>query len=606
MKLELQKILFPKPDICMAETLYYHRDEECLLKIPDSVLNFNKGSRVSFDTYFNSFSIGKWYKYTILGELKLELELSGSFTVSIVNYELINGAIVGKVIDEQMVSSEKKEKFVFSFAGFHQKGMHSFILLAQTEGSEFYGGSYFTDDVDANQLQEVKIALNMCTYMREKYIARNVARIRSALIEAPESPLYQNLHIYITDNAMTLMDKDYSSPYIHLTRQNAFGSVGGFTRGLINILNARIEYGLTHALMLDDDIVLDPQVLCRTYALLRMMKPEYREAWLGGGMLGLDFPTVQTESGGIIENGKYKSLKAYMGLEQPYQVLYNEVEEGAKINAWWFCGIPLDSIGGHALPYPVYFHCDDMEYACRQCKKLILINGIAVWHEEFFYKPDTYYYDKRNYEILFSLHFPAMAKKRTAKKRLFKNVVNQILWYRYHDAEEILAGVSDFLRGPDWLVSSDDRAKFNSIRENRIPTVSASELPMSFDYDRYLATLTYPGEPKWRRWLRRLTLNGWLLPANRDVIVRAEAPITYHFFRAKNVMNYSAKNHCAYMSHKSYRSAFRILCSLIKTLWQIDRRYNTVREEYRASAAELTTQAFWQRHYTAQQGENIL
>lgn len=604
MKLELQKILFPRPDICMAEPLYYHGSEKCVLNVPESVLNFDRDGSSSFDTYFNSFSIGKWRKYTILNNLKLELELSGTFAVSIVNYELINGAIVGKVIDEQTVSAEERSKFVFSFAGFHQNGMHSFILLAREDGSAFYGGSYFTDEIEVDQLQNVKIALNMCTYMREKYITKNVAQIRTALIENPDSPLYQNMHVYITDNAMTLRDEDFSGPYIHLTRQNAFGSVGGFTRGLINILDARIEYGLTHALMLDDDIVLDPQVLCRTYTLLRMMKPEYREAWLGGGMLGLDFPTVQTESGGVIENGEYRSLKVSTILENPYQVLYNEIEEGAKMNAWWFCGIPLASIGTDALPYPVYFHCDDMEYACRQCKKLILINGICVWHEEFFYKPDTYYYDKRNREVLFALHFPKDATKKRAKRRLLKDVVNELLWYRYHDAQEILDGVSDFLKGPDWLTHTDDRAKFDSVRKSRIPTVSVSELPLPFDYDQYLASLSYPGESKARRWFRRLTLNGWLLPANRDVIVRAETPITYHFFRAKRVMNYSAKNHCAYMSRKSFQSAFRILLSLVKTLWRIDRRYDSARDEYRHSIEALTTQTFWQKHYATRQGEN--
>lgn len=604
MKLELQKILFPRPDICMAEPLYYHGSEKCVLNVPESILNFDRDGRSSFDTYFNSFSIGKWRKYTILNDLKLELELSGTFTVSIVNYELINGAIVGKVIDEQTVSAEERSKFVFSFAGFHQNGMHSFILLAREDGSVFYGGSYFTDEIEADQLQNVKIALNMCTYMREKYITKNVAQIRTALIENPDSPLYQNMHVYITDNAMTLRDEDFSGSYIHLTRQNAFGSVGGFTRGLINILDARIEYGLTHALMLDDDIVLDPQVLCRTYTLLRMMKPEYREAWLGGGMLGLDFPTVQTESGGVIENGEYKSLKVYTTLENPYQVLYNEIEEGAKINAWWFCGIPLASIGTDALPYPVYFHCDDMEYACRRCKKLILINGICVWHEEFFYKPNTYYYDKRNQEVLFALHFPQDATKKRAKRRLLKDVVNELLWYRYHDAQEILDGVSDFLKGPDWLTHTDDRAKFDSVRKSRIPTAPISEFSLPFDYSQYLASLSYPGESKARRWFRRLTLNGWLLPANRDVIVRAETPITYHFFRAKRVMNYSAKNHCAYMSQKSFRSAFQILLSLVKTLWQIDRRYDSARDEYRHSIEALTTQTFWQGHYAARQGEN--
>ncbi len=595
--MELQKILFPKPEICMAEQLYYRPNERCRLDAQNSILVFEKDGYAEFNTYFNGFSMGKWKKYTILETLKLEIEISGVFVVSLVNYELINGAVVAKVVDEQIISAADRKRFTFSYEGFHQKGIHGFILCANTSQAMFFGGRYFTDEVSPEQLPEVKLALNMCTFRREKYIYQNVARLMSHSLENPKSPLYQKLFLYITDNAMTLDETRLESPYIHVTKQNAFGSVGGFTRGLINILDDREELGLTHALMLDDDIVLDPEILCRVYVLFRMMKEEYREAWLGGGMLGLDFPTLQTESGGVIENGEYKSLKAYMDIGAIFNLLYNEIEERAKINAWWFCGIPLTSIAEDKLPYPVYFHCDDMEYANRCCQKLILVNGICVWHEEFFYKPNTYYYDRRNWEILYVLHFPAEATKKKAKKRLVKNVVNEILWYRYRDAVEIIDGVLDFLKGPNWLVAFDDREKFEQVRKNRVPNVPVTELPIQFDYNQYLASLSYPGERRRNRLFRKLTLNGWLLPAKRDAIVRAETPLTYHFYRAKRVLNYSAKTHSGYISCKSYYNAICVLWQLLKTLWKIDLQYNIVKQAYQSSLPQLTNKAFWKNVY---------
>lgn len=595
--MELQKLLFPKPEICMAETLYYHRNHRCELDAPNSILNFRKDGIARFDTYFNGFSIGKWKKYTILGTLELEIELKGRFIVTLLNNEIINGAVVTRVIQEKTITSENRKNWRFSFAGFNQKGIHSFILLAIEDGSQFFGGRYFTDDVSPEELPDVKLALNMCTFRKEKYIYRNVAQIRRDLIDNEQSPLYGNLYIYITDNAMTLDESKLVSPTVHVTKQNAFGSVGGFTRGLINILDDSECLGLTHTIMLDDDIVIDPEVLCRTYVLFRMMKEEYRDAWVGGGMLGLDFPTTQTESGGVIENGEYRPLKAYMPVEDISQLLFNEIEEGAKINAWWYCGIPLTSIGEDRLPYPVYFHCDDMEYACRYCEKLILINGIGVWHEEFFYKPDTYYYDTRNREILYALHFPELATKRAAKMRLIKNVTNELMWYRYHDAEEILDGVSDFLKGPDWLVSTDDRRKFEEVRNNRLPSLPVDELPVPFDYNQYIASLTYHGEKKWKRFLRRITLNGWLLPAKYDVIVRAEKPLNYSFFRAKRALNYSSKNHCGYVSEKSYRKCFYVLSLLLKSIIKLNFKYNSAKQMYRESLLRLTTKDFWQRQY---------
>ena len=597
MNLQLQRLLFPSPDTSMAEALYFRRGNDTYFDVEAKKIVFQKDARVSFDTYFNGFSIGKWRKYTQIDELKLSILFSGKFVVSTVNYELINGTIVGKVIGETIVESSEKSEIALSFNGFHQKGMHTFVLMALEDDSVFYGGGYYTDNVEEKDLQDVRIALNMCTYMREKYILRNVSKVRDTLMDNPESPLYNNLFIYITDNAMTLKEEDFQGKNIHLTKQNAFGSAGGFTRGLIHILDDQHEKELSHAIMLDDDIVLEPEVLCRTYMFLRMVKPEFREAWLGGGTFGLDFPTLQAESGGLLEDGKYKPLKLYMELSHLHSVLYNELEEGAKINAWWFCCIPLGTIGLSNLPYPVYFHCDDMEYAYRCCKKLILINGIAVWHEEFFYKPDAYYYDNRNREILFALHCPNFSQKVSVKKRLIKNVINELLWYRYHDAEEILDGIEDFLKGPNWLIHADDRAKFEEVRKNRVPTLPVAELPFQFDYNQYLESLTYPEEKRIRRLFRRLTLNGWLLPANRNVIVRAETPITYHFYRAKYVLNYSSKGHCGYISNKDFKQALKILSRLWGLLGEIDKKYTKVVEEYRNSFSQLVTKEFWQKHY---------
>lgn len=597
MEFTLQRILLPQPDICMAETLYYHRNEKCFLETQNGRLCFEQDGRVSFDTYFNSFSIGKWKKYTNLDALHLRMEISGSFTVSIVNYELINGSIVGKVIDERIVASEERTAFAFSFEGFHQKGIHAFILVSNCAESYFYGGVYYTIVEDESTLDNVNLALNMCTFRKEEYIYRNLERLQKRILDDPASPLYGHMQIYVTDNAMTLDEARLTHPRISLTKQNGFGSAGGFTRGLMRIQDDAKRLALTHAVFLDDDIVLDPEVLCRNYALLRMMKPAYREAWIGGGMLGLDFPTLQTESGGLIEDGDYKALKFHQDLSGLYTVLNNELEEGARINAWWYCVMPLCSLDENALPYPVYFHCDDMEYATRMCKRLILINGLAVWHEEFFYKPDTYYFDKRNREILFALHFGDIATKRAAKRRLLKNVMNQLLWYRYRNAEEIIDGILDFLKGPEWLANANDRGKFEEVQKNRVPMKPVAELDFPFDYNQYLASLSYPGERRRHRIWRRLTLNGWLLPANRDAIVRAETPLTYSFYRAKRVLNYSAKNNSGYISQKSFRRAFLVLARLFGTLWRIDRNYDRARAAYIRSLPEVTTRAFWQARY---------
>ena len=76
------------------------------------------------------------------------------------------------------------------------------------------------------------------------------------------------------------------------------GGAGGFTRGMIEILKANENgAGVTHVLVMDDDIVLDTDVLLRTYTLLSLRKPEYADVFVGGAMLRLDRPNIQVENG---------------------------------------------------------------------------------------------------------------------------------------------------------------------------------------------------------------------------------------------------------------------------------------------------------------------
>ena len=106
--MEIQKILFPEVGRCTEKELYFRTEQECssvsgdipdeqtLLKmrkkrwqrlkiIKDRIsaggkkIRMQKGAVVTFDTYFNGFSIEKWKKYTVIGDVSVKLVLSGRF-----------------------------------------------------------------------------------------------------------------------------------------------------------------------------------------------------------------------------------------------------------------------------------------------------------------------------------------------------------------------------------------------------------------------------------------------------------------------------------------------------------------------------------------------
>ena len=54
----IQPLLFPKQEVCPEQKMYYRIKED----------------KISLETYFNAFSIGKWKKYTDLDNLYFEVE----------------------------------------------------------------------------------------------------------------------------------------------------------------------------------------------------------------------------------------------------------------------------------------------------------------------------------------------------------------------------------------------------------------------------------------------------------------------------------------------------------------------------------------------------
>lgn len=55
------------------------------------------------------------------------------------------------------------------------------------------------------------------------------------------------------------------------------GGSGGFARGLLEGVN----FGCSHIIFLDDDISLDTNVILKTYSLLKILKPEYYDSFIG-------------------------------------------------------------------------------------------------------------------------------------------------------------------------------------------------------------------------------------------------------------------------------------------------------------------------------------
>lgn len=65
---KLQTIVFPKPGVCFDVEMFFRflpiGEDKCVyhLNSEKAELGIDQGGTVSFDTYFNSLSVGKWDK----------------------------------------------------------------------------------------------------------------------------------------------------------------------------------------------------------------------------------------------------------------------------------------------------------------------------------------------------------------------------------------------------------------------------------------------------------------------------------------------------------------------------------------------------------------
>lgn len=602
--MEIQKLLFPQIGRCTEKELYFrlNKDKDFLLEEKKAfyysnkqVLLFNCGGLVWFDTYFNSFSAEKWFKYTVIKNVSLKIKLSGRFRIILLTKEKVQNTTAEKIVFEKIVEAEEAAEFVCPFENCGNNGMYTFGLQALSDGSVYYGGAYCAD-VESGQIRDVKIGIGICTFKREKFIENNLNILKESILENKSSVLNQKIEIFISDNGQSLEKERLETDKIHIYPNRNLGGAGGFTRNLIEIMEHNKDFQITHILLMDDDIVIEPESLVRTYILLSLVKEEYKDAFIGGAMLRLDIQYLQVEAGASWNGGQLVSLKHGLDLRKCEACLYNEIEEYTEFNAWWYCCFPADIVKPDNLPLPIFIRGDDLEYGLRNMKKLILLNGICVWHEPFENKYSSYleYYIIRNQLIDNSFHCQWYGM-RNLSKTMFKHCIQEIMFYRYKNVELYLQGIKDFLKGPEWLAAQDGEVLHKSIMAQGYKGIDLDQLPIGFNYPIYAKSLKCKNTLK-TKIRRNLSFNGLFLPAKGNNIVNMSFAKTPMFYRKKRVMHYDEAAKKAFITERSVMLSLKYIIKTTGMLFVIMFRLKNAQKKYRTDGLELRKLEFWKQY----------
>ena len=583
----LQEIQFPR--INEYDTNLYMRDEfnKVTVDVVNKASHIKSGSRYEFDTYFNIFSLEKWLKYTILNDLYLEIEFEGVADLIIYRIEHYSRDLhYSKYpIYSERISSNNRQKHVFKVPRSNTKGILSFEIHAISQ-SIFYGGAWSTAEV--NQ-EEVNIALCICTFKREDYLIPNMKML--------EEDMPKHFKIYIVDNGGTLAPSDFSNPNIKLIPNKNSGGAGGFTRGMLAALAEKEKYNLTNVLLMDDDVVFTKHTLDRTHAFLKMLKPEWQNIMLGGAMLNLDAPVMQHAAGEIWTlNGIHKN-KNGLNLTRLADIVKNEIEDSVNLLGWWYCCFPLDETLNANLSLPLFFQGDDQDFSLRNSQwHKVNLSGICLWHESFEKKRSASkdYFWNRNLFIIGSIHSNGFTKK-FLMKFLAKNVMSQLFLYRYKEANLILKGAEDFLKGLDWLAKQDPVDLNKEIMRLTEKSKPLNELGFMFNVQMLEASLRSE-EGRKQKLVRRLSLNGWLMPSRGENVVPAINPIRIHTFRKSRVLNYDQGTSMGYITYKSYKQALSVVRNFVRVSILVRRNFNKTVEANRNSYKSVITKDFWENY----------
>ena len=374
----LQKFIMPQANICLQEKMFFrvNQEEDIYYNFEDHTYSFKKNGELFSNTYFNSFCSPKWYRYTVIDEIIVSLRLKGNFEISLVKSFLADNEIINNTVKQLYSSSEEKKSitFKYNFSLDQFDGFYYLKLKAIENDSIFYGGEILTDKAPINQ---IKMGAVICTFKRENFIYKNLDLFKYNILKNQNSQLKEQLDLFVIDNAGTLDHKYFDHNQLHLIQNKNVGGAGGFTRGIIEVLESTLPY--THVLLMDDDALLDINSLERTYAFLSYTKKQHSDLYIGGATLRLDKQNIQLESGAVWNNNLLFNIKQNLDLTSVADILFNDLEESRSYNAWVFSCIPLESLSPSNLPLPLFVRGDDMEFGIRNSKKIITMNGICAW-----------------------------------------------------------------------------------------------------------------------------------------------------------------------------------------------------------------------------------
>lgn len=441
------------------------------------------------DTYVNIFHFARWHELTGINNIALEVTCYGHGKLFLYGIEYLHSKIIKSAnLTESTINCQNTEIYTvnltqeydfyyFSWEDTLQKPLiilNAVYIVTEKDSPIKKQLDDYTPTVNCvPDNYAVKIALVIPTYRRIDAVTTLINIYKKACSRS--SSFAKSSHLFLVNNDITTKKAFHHLSDAHLTvlhNPANMGGAGGFCRGAEEALKTG---AFSHILFMDDDACPHEETWFRTLALLRHLRPPYKDQIISGAMFTMEQPTwCHAMQEAMNQRGGHVMISGERDVSSPQAVLelISKVSAfTASLNvqgsfpekrtpvlrvhpdaperpyaAWWYCAIPAELFRESGYPLPVFFRGDDQEFGMRVRRLTLPLNGVCVWHRAFSGKQSLLrtYLGVRNHAITNVLHFQHW--RSNLLRQLFFTLASELAANRYPECAARILAFRDFLR----------------------------------------------------------------------------------------------------------------------------------------------------------------
>ncbi|MCU1515405.1 MAG: glycosyltransferase family 2 protein [Pseudarthrobacter sp.] len=579
-------------------------------------MRVRSGEQMSFGTYFNAFPASYWRRWTSVQDVRLVVRTTGTGTVTVYKSNA-RGSV--QRVDGKHVDGSTQSVFDLSLKPFGDGGWYWFDLAASSgelllENGEWQG--------EGGQAASGQVTLQITTMNKPDFCLNN------ARILADNPAVLENVkEILIVDQGTQKVAeqdgfaavKESLGGKLRIINQANLGGSGGFARGMYE----SVENGSDYVLLLDDDIVVEPESIVRLLTFADHCK---KPTIVGGHMFDLYNRSVLHTFGEVVDPFRFVPALPHADMDVRHDFSIANLRQTAWLhrrvdvdyNGWWMCLIPTEVIREIGLALPLFIKWDDAEYGLRAREAgfaTVSLPGAAVWHVSWLDKDDLVgwqaYFHERNRLITTLIHSPYPKGGRVLRESV-QSDVKHLVSMQYFTEHGRIEALKDLFKGPGDL---------HRVLGTKLPDINAlkasyPDAQLKDDVDDFPApklgrgpmggtVVGMPSKKELIPWGIKTVARQLIKAPGPDSAERPQGYLAHRDNRWFRVAHYdsvlvsNAEGTGASWYQRDPKKLRSMLTEATRLHVQLFREWDRLAEQYRSAVAEVSSMEAWKKTFDA-------